>query len=244
MACRWFLRIILVTCLLVFGNLKPTLRTASAVPNKWDIGSGGMPTMSGNLGGSVTANASLLSDFVVTINFGELSPANKNGLGSVPVVKVVVPVAVRSTAPYQVTVSVSPSGSLSGDANAVQLSDIGFGIRNLRSLGAHSTTCGGNSTIVNPFNNDPGQSATINSATARATYPSTVSTLGSSSVVLFGPALSIFTNVPDFKRDLDNGWVFDAIFTIAPGYYSSGSFGPVVLTFSIGPATSCTCPCN
>ena len=238
MAYRRLLRIILVVCLLVSGSLKPMLRNVAAVPTKFDIGSGGMATMSGNLGGSVTANASLLSDLVVTIDFGELSPLNQSGQ-----VKVVVPVAIRSTAPYQVTVSVSPSGALSGDANAVQLSDIGFGVRNLRSLGAHSTTCGGNSTIVNPFNNDPAQSATINGSTARATYPSTVSTLGASSTVLFGPTLSIFTNVADFRRDLDNGWVFDAIFTIAPQYYSSGSFGPIVLTFNIG-AASCTCPCN
>jgi hypothetical protein len=238
MAYRRLLRIILVVCLLVSGSLKPMLRNVAAVPAKFDIGSGGIPTMSGNLGGSVTANASLLSDLVVTIDFGELSPLNQSGQ-----VKIVVPVAIRSTAPYQVTVSVSPSGALSGDANAVQLSDIGFGVRNLRSLGAHSTTCGGGSTIVNPFNNDPAQSATLNGSTARATYPSTVRTLGASSVVLFGPTLSIFTNVADFRRDVDNGWVFDAIFTIAPQYYSSGSFGPVVLTFNIG-AASCTCPCN
>ena len=238
MAYRRLLRIILVVCLLVSGSLKPMLRNVAAVPTKFDIGSGGMPTMSGNLGGSVTANTSLLSDLVVTIDFGELSPLNQSGQ-----VKVVVPIAIRSTAPYQVTVSVSPSGALSGDTNAVQLSDIGFGVRNLRSLGAHSTTCGGNSTIVNPFNNDPAQSAAINGSTARATYPSTVNTVGASSVVLFGPTLSIFTNVADFRRDLDNGWVFDAILTIAPQYYSSGSFGPIVLTFSIG-AASCTCPCN
>jgi hypothetical protein len=238
MACRRLLRIILVICLLVSGSLKPALRSAGAAPNKFDIGSGGMPTMSGSLGGSVTANPSLLSDLVVTINFGELSPLNQSGQ-----VKVVVPVAIRSTAPYQVTMSVSPTGALSSDPNAVQLSDIGFGIRNPRSLGAHSTTCGGNSTIVNPFNNDPAQSVSINGSTARATYPSTVGTLGASSTVLFGPTLSIFTNVPDFKRELDNGWVFDAIFTITPGYYSSGSVGPVVLTFSIG-AANCTCPCN
>ena len=235
---RRLLIFISVICLLASGSLRPALRSAGAVPNKFDIGSGGMPTMSGNLGGSVTANASLLADLVVTINFGELSPLNQNSQ-----VKVVVPVAVRSTAPYQVTVSVSPSGALSSDPNAVQKTDIGFGIRNPRSLGAHSTSCGVNSTIVSPFNNDPAQSVSINGSTARATYPSTVATIGASSTVLFGPTLSIFTNVPDFKRDLDNGWVFDMIFTIAPGYYSSGSVGPVVLTFSIG-AANCTCPCN
>ena len=244
MASRCLIRILLVLALLLSGGLSTGLREVAAVPNKFDIGSGGMPTMTGNSGGFVTANASLLADLVVTINFGELSPANQSGVGTIPLVKVVVPIAIRSTAAYELNMTVSPSGALSADANAVQLTDIGFGIRNLRPLGIDSTVCGGNSTVVSPFSNDPSQTVSLNGTTARAVYPSTLNSVGGSSVVMFGPQLSLFRNVPDFKRSNDNGWLFDAIFTIAPQYYSSGSVGPITLTFRITAASSCACPCN
>jgi hypothetical protein len=42
------------------------------------------------------------NDLVVTINFGEVSPLNTNSI-----VKVVVPIALRSNQPYQVAVSMS-----------------------------------------------------------------------------------------------------------------------------------------
>lgn len=222
--------------------VSPHLRTVGAVPNKFDIGSGGAATITGSLGGFVNSNASLLSDLVVNVNFGELSPINNTGVGGIPLVKVVVPIAIRSTAAYQVTISVSPSGTLSADPDAVQFTDVGFGIRNFRPLGGHSTSCAGNSTIVSPLNNDPAQSVGLN-ANGRAVYTSTIKSIPASGIVIFGPQLSVFTNVPDFKRDTDNGWIFDAIVTIAPQYYSPGGMGGVVLSFNISAATVCSCPC-
>jgi len=67
-----------------------------------DISSGGLPTITGAVNGSVTGNANVTGDLVVTINFGEVSPLNTNS-----VVKVVVPIALRSNQPYQVSVSMS-----------------------------------------------------------------------------------------------------------------------------------------
>src|SRR5262245_35075232 len=67
-----------------------------------DISSGGQPTITGAVGGSVTGSADVRNDLVVTINFGEVSPLNTNSI-----VKVVVPVALRSNQPYQVAVSMS-----------------------------------------------------------------------------------------------------------------------------------------
>src|SRR5437870_294563 len=82
----------------------------------FDISSGGAPTITGTLGGSVTGSSSLLNDLVVTINFGEVSPKNTNGI-----VKVIVPIAIRSKKEYQVTVSAA--GATNANPQAIQRSD-------------------------------------------------------------------------------------------------------------------------
>src|SRR3954464_15953654 len=78
-----------------------------------DISSGGAPTITGSVGGSVTGSSSVQNDLVVTINFGELGPANPNSN-----VKVTVPIGVRSHGPYQVTVTYS--GTTSANPLALQ----------------------------------------------------------------------------------------------------------------------------
>src|SRR5689334_2407200 len=93
-----------------------------------DISSGGQPTITGAVNGSVTGSISVTSDLVVTINFGEVSPLNPNS-----VVKVTVPIALRSNQPYQVTVSAT--GINNANPQALQSSDIGFGLQNPRLLG-------------------------------------------------------------------------------------------------------------
>src|SRR5262245_12631089 len=67
-----------------------------------DISSGGLPTITGAVNGSVIGDATVLGDLAVTVNFGEVSPLNTNSI-----VKVVVPIALRSNQPYQVAVSIS-----------------------------------------------------------------------------------------------------------------------------------------
>jgi hypothetical protein len=42
------------------------------------------------------------------------------------------------------------------------------------------------------------------------------------------------------KREPDNGWVFDAIFTIRPQFYATGSFNATLtFTISAGPNVRC-----
>src|SRR5574338_138644 len=89
-----------------------------------DISSGGLPTITGAVNGSVTGNASVQNDLVVTVNFGEVSPLNTNAIG-----RVIVPIALRSNQPYQV--SVSMSGLTNANSEALQASDVGFGVQNL-----------------------------------------------------------------------------------------------------------------
>ena len=87
------------------------VQTASA--QALDISAGGQPTITGAVNGSVTGSASVLNDLVVTVNFGEVSPLNINSI-----VKVVVPIALRSNQPYQV--SVSTSGLNNANPQALQ----------------------------------------------------------------------------------------------------------------------------
>src|ERR1043165_4371049 len=112
--------------LLVAAVLFSAEKTSSA--QALDISSGGQPTITGAVGGSVTGNSNVTNDLVVTVNFGEVSPLNTNSI-----VKVTVPIALRSNQPYQVAVSVT--GLTNANAQALQASDVGLGIQNMRVLG-------------------------------------------------------------------------------------------------------------
>ncbi len=205
-----------LTFCVVFGTVPPVLAA------NFDMGSAGLPTITGNVGGSVSGSSTLLSNLVVTVDFGELSPVNSN-----QIVKVVIPIAMRSDSAYQ----------MAGDPNAVQFSDIGFGIQNLRAFGVKATTCGRNSTIHSPFNNDPSSTFTINGATGRAQYLSSLANLGASTVVLNGPQLAN----PFGGSGSSSGWAFDAILAVKPQYYTPGGFSGITLTFTISAGSAFAC---
>ena len=194
-----------------------------------DISSGGLPTITGAVNGSVTGSASVTDDLVVTINFGEVSPLNTNSI-----VKVVVPIALRSNQPYQVAVSMS--GLTNANSQALQASDVGFGIQNIRKLGGAGETCSSPHIIQSPFNNDPAISALI-SGSGRVAYPSTLASLSGSTVILSGPKLSKNSNP---KRQPSDGWVFDAVFALTPQFFVSGvSSATLIFTISPGPNAPC-----
>ena len=198
----------------------------------FDISSGGQPTIAGALSGSVTGISSVLNGLSVTINFGEISPANTNSL-----VKVVVPIAIRSSQPYQVAVTIAGLGN--ANLQALQSSDIGFGTNNLRALGANANVCTNSSHIFqSPFGNDPAVTQTID-ANGRATYQSTVSNISVSTVILSGPQLTK-GNIGTLITVTDDGYVFDAIFAITPQFFAAGT-SSATLTFTIfaGPNVPC-----
>lgn len=196
----------------------------------FDISSGGQPTITGALGGSVTGSASVLNNLVVTINFGEVSPANANSI-----VKVVVPIAVRSTQPYKVSVSLAGLGS--ANPQGLQSSDIGFGAANIRAMGNQSQVCTQSSHIFYPpFNNDPATTATI-AANGRVTYQSSLSNIAGATVILSGPRLQKSNNP---VRQANDGYIFDAIFAITPQFFASGtSSATLTFTISAGPNVPC-----
>jgi hypothetical protein len=195
-----------------------------------DISSGGLPTITGAVNGSVTGSATVTNDLVVTINFGEVSPVNTNS-----VVKVVVPIALRSNQPYQVAVSVS--GLTNANAEALQASDVGFGIQNPRLLGGAGQICTQSTHVISsPFNNDPANTAAIG-ANGRVSYPSSLATLSGSTVILRGPVLSKNNSI---KRQQSDGWVFDAVFALTPQFFAAGvSSTTLIFTISPGPNAPC-----
>ena len=207
------------------------LLCAAASAQTFDLSSGGQPTLTGALGGSVSGSSNTTQDLVVAINFGEVSPINSNNL-----VKVVVPIAIRSTDPYQVSVSLA--GTFSGNLQAVQHSDIGFGAANLRQMGIKSQDCTRSQHLFRtPFDNDPATSVAFD-ANGRAAYPSSLSNLAAASaVILSGPKL---TKGSVTKHETDNGYIFDAVFTIKPQFYAAGAFsGTLTFTISAGPNVPC-----
>src|SRR5215218_1708750 len=195
-----------------------------------DISSGGQATITGVVNGSVTGSASVLNDLIVTVNFGEVSPLNTNSI-----VKVVVPIALRSNQPYQV--AVSTSGLINANAEAVQASDVGFGVQNLRVLGGAGKICTQSTHIIrSPFDNDPGLTATVGS-NGRVSYQSSLGNLSGSTVVLSGPELSKNNSI---KRQQSDGYTFDAIFTLTPQFFASGiSSATLIFTISAGPNVPC-----
>ena len=218
---------------LIFGllSLLTLLLVAKAsFAQALDISSGGQPTITGALNGSVTGSASVLNDLVVTVNFGEVSPLNTN-----PIVKVIVPIALRSNQPYQVSVSVS--GISFANGQGLQASDIGFGIQNPRLLGGAGKTCDQSTHIIrSPFDNDPATSATIGTS-GRVSYPSSFATLSGATVVLSGHELSKNNSS---KRQQSDGWLFDVILAITPQFFSAGA-SSATLVFSIAPGPNVPC---
>ena len=195
-----------------------------------DISAGGQPTITGAVNGSVTGSASVLNDLVVAINFGEVSPLNTNGI-----VKVVVPIALRSNQPYQV--SVSTSGLNNANPQALQASDVGFGIQNVDVLGGAGKICNQSTHVIrSPFNNDPAISATVGS-NGRISYASSLANLSGSTVILSGPELS---KNASSKRQQSDGYVFDAIFTVTPQFFAAG-VSSATLIFSISPGPNVPC---
>ena len=195
-----------------------------------DISSGGQPTITGAVNGSVTGSASVLNDLIVTVDFGEVSPLNTNSI-----VKVVVPVALRSNQPYQV--SVSASGLINGNVQALQASDIGFGLTNIRKLGGAGQDCSQSTHIIrSPFSNDPALNATI-AGNGRVTYPSSLANISGSTIILSGPELSKNNSI---KRQQSDGYVVDAVFALTPQFFAAGvSSVTLIFTISSGPNVPC-----
>lgn len=207
--------------------------TVFAQQAQFDIGGGDPPTITGALNGTVLVNNPSPLFLDVTVNFGEVSPMNRSAA-----VVVRVPVIIRSSAPYQVTASVTATNT-SIDADGLRLTDVGFGITSLRRL-SRGQVCQAPHTVYPPYNNDPSQ--TVNRA-ARAAYPSSLGTLGPNTVLLSGPELSSRLNLrpPILPSALvENGYAFDVVLAVVPQFFTPSSTSLTLrLTIDDGPALAC-----
>ena len=171
------------------------------------------------------------SDLVVTINFGEVSPLNTNSI-----VKVMVPIGIRSNQPYQVAVTMT--GLTNANAQAVQASDVGFGYpeyactgrrrQSLQSEHSHHSLA---------LRQRSCQLLQQSERTAVSlTHPRLRICLVRLSI-LSGPELSKNNSS---KRQQSDGYVFDAIFTLTPQFFAAGvSSATLIFTISPGPNVPC-----
>lgn len=193
----------------------------------FDISSGGAPTIVGARNGSVTGSSNVQNDLVVTINFGEVNPSNTN-----PFVKVTVPIAIRGKSPYQVRMTYS--GTSNANPNALQRTDIGFGMNNWRPMGNQSRQCN-NHTFYSPFQNDPSSSITLNAA-GRTQYISDLADITTNTLLVSGPRLSNGNET----RGTTDAWIFDAIFVVTPQFYAASNMSATItFTISAGPNVNC-----
>lgn len=205
--------------------------TGYSAAQTYDISSGGLPTLSGSQGGSIVGTSSTVTDLNVTINWGEVSPSNTSGI-----ITANVPIAVRSFAAYQISASVS--GGTNVNPQALQSSDVGFGLaRTFTRMGNLSRTCSSADTFNPAITANPATGITTNAA-GRTTYVSSLATITGSTVILSGPTLS--TTAAGTIRRTDNGWILNLIFVMTPQFYAPGTNSTTVtITIGAGPALVC-----
>jgi hypothetical protein len=129
------------------------------------------------------------------------------------------------------------SGLNNANAEAIQASDVGFGLQDMRLLGGAGKVCNQSTHIIrSPFNNDPAVSATVG-GNGRVAYSSSLANLSGSTVILSGPELSKNNSS---KRQQSDGYAFDAIFTLTPQFFAAG-VSSATLIFSISPGPNVPC---
>jgi hypothetical protein len=129
------------------------------------------------------------------------------------------------------------SGLSNANVQALQASDVGFGLQNIRVLGGAGRICTQSTHVIqSPFNNDPANSATVGS-NGRVSYPSSLANLTGSTVILSGPTLSKNASA---KRQASDGYVFDAIVALTPQFFAAG-VSSATLVFSISPGPNVPC---
>jgi hypothetical protein len=129
------------------------------------------------------------------------------------------------------------SGLGNANTEALQASDIGFGVQNIRVLGGAGKVCTQSThTVRSPFNNDPSSSATV-AANGRVAYTSSLANVTGSTIILSGPQLSKNNSA---IRQQSDGYVFDAVFVLTPQFFATGtSSATLIFTIAAGPNVPC-----
>ena len=210
-----------VTCL---GQSTTGTVSMSATVSKFvEINSGGAVTLTGNLGGGVTTDGVTNSPLAVSINLGELGPSNPNSF-----VTALVPLKLRSNAPYVLSVSATVTSS-GTSASRIGAADVGFGLGTISRSG---TGVNSTATDTNATSGDPTLAAngSVNATTGRYEFTavrSNLSSFASATTALSGPI--IMNAVP---RSNANGLTVPAFFAIKPQFFENGTT-TISVTFTV-----------
>src|SRR5262245_53957788 len=195
-----------------------------------EVRAGGPATISGNSGGGITNNKvkgdRLNSPTTLTIDFGDVGPANTNNF-----VTASVPLRLRSNLSYTLRMSAAAItyGGGPSDADSVTLADIGFGVMSAtRDSGGIAS---GTDTIAASASGDPTSGANGGpNAAGRYVYNAnhSLNHYTSSTTILSGPRINN-AMVPTANT---NGLVVTTMFSVKPQFFTPGSFSTAV-TFTI-----------
>jgi hypothetical protein len=203
------------------SNDSGTVTLSARVSGYVDLTSGGPATLVGTQGGTITGNTNKGDRLTgVTIDLGEISPVNAN-----TVVRAIVPLRLRSNVNY--TLSVSTTGFSNADPLAIQASDVGFGVGNVRRTDPGVNP--GTDTAGAAGFGDPSADADANATTPRWEFATarTLSYYTTAQKVLSGPR--IMQVVP---ASFVGGLTLDTYFAVKPQFFTPGSFTTTV-TYTI-----------
>lgn len=150
---KTLLRIALVlalSCLLapaILAQTSGTVTISGTASAAVKLTSGGNASLTGNVGGGVTAQSAADAALATVVDFGEVGPGNTNTY-----VCFTQPLFLRANAASTVSAAVTAE-SFPASANAVQKDDIGIGFQNLAAGGANADVS--TTTIAALFNADP-----------------------------------------------------------------------------------------
>lgn len=197
-----------------------------------EVRAGGAATLANNSGGGITNNkikgANLNNPTTLTIDFGEVGPSNTNSF-----VTATVPLRLRTNVSYTLKTSAAAMvyGGGPPDASSVTLADIGFGLTTATRDGGGGVAAGAD-TIAAAASGDPtlGANGAVDVVTGRYTYVAghSLANYTVSTTVLTGPRI-MNAMVPSGNT---NGLVVTSIMSIAPQFFTPGSFSTSV-TFTI-----------
>jgi hypothetical protein len=210
-----------VTCL---GQATTGTVSMSATVSKFvEMNSGGAVTLTGNSGGGVTTDGVINTPLAVSVNLGELGPGNTNSF-----VTALVPLKLRSNAPYVLSMSatVTSSGSTT---NRIGAADVGFGLGTITRSGTGVHTTG---TDTNATSGDPTLPAngSVNATSGRFEFTAVRSNLSAFSAATTALNGTFILNA--VPRSNNNGLTVPAFFAVKPQFFENGTT-TISVTFTV-----------
>lgn len=227
---RQIIKLVLLTLSLVFTavtclaqSTTGTVSMSATVSKFVEINSGGAVTLTGNSGGGVTTDGVVNTPLAVSINLGEVGPANTNSF-----VTAQVPLKLRSNAPYVLSMSATVTSSGSS-ASRIGAADVGFGLGTITRSGTGVNTGG---TDTNATSGDPTLAANgaVNGTSGRYEFTAVRSNLSAFSSATTALSGSIIMNA--VPRSNINGLTVPAFFAIKPQFFENGTT-TVNVTFTV-----------